>query len=431
MFRSRLLAGLAAAVLALASPSPTAAQSDPLAGATRSAFERDRNVSVRERPKPELDPIGIRAGAFLLYPEAEIGYSWSDNVFATEADEESDASLIARAAARLASQWSRHALNVGATATTRNGDEFGAQDGTDRAIGADARLDIRRSAFVTADVRHSVEQQSRVDFAPRDVLAEPVEVAILSGGVGGVVTFNRLRTAARIETADLDYENARARDGALLQQDDRDRRTLAADARAEYAVTPDTAAFVSLGWRKQDYDLEAPAAAFDRDSDGWRALAGADFDLTRLVRGRIGLGYQRVAYEDPRLSDADGFSAAGSVEWFVTPVVTVTGEVAREIVESNESEASGIRRTALGLRADWEPRRNLLVNVGAAYTDDDYNGIDRTERRWRAEIGAEYQLNRTVALAGAFSRFDQDSEGAFAGDDFQANRLTVSLRLRR
>lgn len=427
VLKSRLLAALAAATLALTPPHVAIAQS----GANADAFARDRNTAVRERSKPELDPLGVRLGAFRLDPEVEVGYAWTDNVFASETEEESDAILVSRAAARLASQWSRHAVEASASIAARNGEEIGAQDGVETAFAASGRLDIGRYGFVAADVRSATEQESRVDFAPREVLAEPVEIETVSGGVTGAVQINRLRGVVRVEAADADFADARTREGGVLLQRDRSRRTYGADARAEYAVSPDASGFVAIGWRRQDYDLAPPETAFDRDSDGWRLLAGANFDLSRLVRGELAAGYQRVEYEDPRLETTDGFSASGEVEWFATPIVTVGAELAREVIEANESAASGIQRTRAGVRADWEARRNLIVSAGAAYIDDAYQNIDRQDERWRFDAGAEYQLNRTAGLALTYARFSETSSGALRGSDFDVNRVTLSLRLRR
>lgn len=425
MLKSRLLAGLTAAALLALMPCAAFAQqgADP--------FARDRNLSVRERPKPELDPIGVRVGGFRLDPEVEVGYAWTDNVYASETNEESDESLVARAAARLSSQWRRHGVEASAAVATRNGREVGAQDGTDVALAAAGRLDLGRSSFLRADVRAAEERESRVDFAPREALAEPVEVRSAAAGVTAGLVLNRLRTIARIEQADFEFEDARTRDGGLLLQRDRSRSTTAAELRVEYALSPAAAAFVSAGYRKQDYDLEAPEAAFDRDSDGWRGLVGANFDLTRLVRGEIAAGFQSIAYEDPRLAETEGFSASAAADWFVSPVVTIAVNAAREIVESNESAASGISRTLLGARGDWEARRNVIVSAGAAYVDDEYENIDRNDQRWRLNGAVEYQLNRAIALVGAYERFQEESEGAQRGAAFEVNRVTVSLRLRR
>ncbi|MCI0430482.1 MAG: outer membrane beta-barrel protein, partial [Rhodospirillales bacterium] len=44
--------------------------------------EPERAQSVFERPRPDYDPLGIRAGGFLIYPQVELGEAYNDNIFA-------------------------------------------------------------------------------------------------------------------------------------------------------------------------------------------------------------------------------------------------------------------------------------------------------------------------------------------------------------
>ena len=54
------------------------------------AQELQRGASILDRPKPELDPLGVRAGSFLIFPKVEVGTTYDDNVFATENNKEGD-----------------------------------------------------------------------------------------------------------------------------------------------------------------------------------------------------------------------------------------------------------------------------------------------------------------------------------------------------
>src|SRR3546814_18048169 len=54
----------------------------PRAGVAQEVDER--KITVATRPKPELDPIGVRIGSFLLYPSIDLGLEFDDNVYRTE-----------------------------------------------------------------------------------------------------------------------------------------------------------------------------------------------------------------------------------------------------------------------------------------------------------------------------------------------------------
>ena len=73
-----------------------AALAMPMAAVAQSAdpFQWDRREfagqSVRTRPRPELDPLGIRVGSFRFYPILEIGGRYEDNVFRSPSNEKGD-----------------------------------------------------------------------------------------------------------------------------------------------------------------------------------------------------------------------------------------------------------------------------------------------------------------------------------------------------
>ncbi len=72
--------------------------------------ELDPNVTVTERPRPEYDQIGVRAGTFRVLPQLGVTGSYSDNVNFDEENEESDFVTTLRPSVEIESDWTRHAL---------------------------------------------------------------------------------------------------------------------------------------------------------------------------------------------------------------------------------------------------------------------------------------------------------------------------------
>ena len=72
--------------------------------------------SVLDRPKPELHPLGVRAGSSLIFPKVELGTAYDDNVFATENNEEGDFLFQVLPTVTVQSDFSRHALKFSAGA---------------------------------------------------------------------------------------------------------------------------------------------------------------------------------------------------------------------------------------------------------------------------------------------------------------------------
>ena len=54
------------------------------------ADAEDPNVTVQDRERPDFDPLGIRAGSFLVFPELSVEGGYDSNVFATDDAEEDD-----------------------------------------------------------------------------------------------------------------------------------------------------------------------------------------------------------------------------------------------------------------------------------------------------------------------------------------------------
>ncbi len=71
-----------------------------------------RNRTVLERPRPELDPLGITAGGFRVYPVLGLEAGRTSNALGASAGAQGDVNLSLHPNVRIDSQWSRHALGA-------------------------------------------------------------------------------------------------------------------------------------------------------------------------------------------------------------------------------------------------------------------------------------------------------------------------------
>ena len=88
------------------------------AGATASMLaygahgqEPGPNVPVTGRSRPDYDPLGIRAGGFLIYPSFTVDGSYNDNIFADDDNQESDFIFTYSPRIDFRSNFPRHSLN--------------------------------------------------------------------------------------------------------------------------------------------------------------------------------------------------------------------------------------------------------------------------------------------------------------------------------
>lgn len=417
--------GVLAAALSWGAALPAAAQEGG------DNFNRDRNVSVRERPKPEYDAAGIRMGGMWLYPELSLGAEFTDNVFATSTDTEEDTILHVRPEAELRSRWTTHELVFGLAAPMRFHTEFDDADTTDVIVSADGRLDVYRDFNLFGGVTYGDMTEDFASSPTSLPLAEPIEYTQTAGHVGFVKAFNRLRISGEARQSVHDYEDGVLFNNTPIEQDDRDRTITQAGLRADYAISPLTALFIAVGANERDYDLDPPDAPVNRDSEGYEALVGANFDLTRLMRGEIGVGYLAQEYDEPGIGETTGLAVRTHVEWYPDELVTVSFGAAREIGDAGAVGASSYIANNASFGLDYEYRRHIILGLGADYSFDDYSGIDREDTRWDVVLKLDYLIDRGAAIYAEAGHYEQDSDGLQLGREYDMNRAVIGIRLRR
>jgi hypothetical protein len=396
-----------------------------------SNFTRDRNVSVRQRPHPGYEALGLREGAFMVWPKLNATVERNDNIFATSIDQQSDTVWRFAPEIDVTSNWSRHYLGAYARATLNRYTDFTSENTEDYAVGADGRLDVLRTAQVNAGASWSQLTEPRTS-APAQGLSHPTQYDWTVGYISGAREFNRLRLSGRLDAQNFNYINV----SGNPQQHDRDRLLTVATGRVDYAVSPDTALFVELAANNRDYRLSATPSVLatypgfqNRDSNGVQALVGANFEITALTRGEIGVGYIRQQFKNGAFSDISGFGARAQVEWFPTQLTTVTFTGSRTIEDAGIIGASGYLSTNLGIQADHELLRNVIITGQAGYGNDEYKGIDRNDKRYTAGLSATYLLNRKVGVTVGYSYFKQNSGGAAGSGDFDVNKIGATVTL--
>ena len=218
--------------------------------------------------------------------------------------------------------------------------------------------------------------------------------------------------------------------GGIADQDGRDRDEILGEFRGDYAISPDTAVFGRIRYINQEY-TSTTAGGTTRDQDGYTLDVGANFDLSNLVRGEVGIGYLTRSFDDPAFDDVNGLSVDGQVEWFITPLTTITAFASRGLQPAAVANSPAFISTAYGARVDHELRRNVILSAGFDLGEDDYEGIDRTDDRSNITLSGTYLLNRYVGVSLDFVNTQQDSSGVNGQPDFEVNKVLIGVILQR
>jgi len=383
-------------------------------------FERNRNVSVRERPQPDFDPIGIPVGSFRAYLTMPLGVSYVDNIFAAPTGEESDYIFSIQPDLELRSQWSRHELTLTGGLDHRSFSDFDSENTTDGDLAAAARIEVQRNTTLRARVTQSWLNERRTE-ASSPVSLEPVEFTLGSVSGGFSHGFNRLKFDVDASQSEYDYEDAGA-----IDQDFRDLSLTTASVRTSYALSPATAVFFRYQWNDRDFDI-----AGGRDSDGFRALVGADFDLTQLARGAVSVGYLTQEFDTPGLADVEGMAVSATVEWFPSEITTIEFGLERTIDDTGVVGGTNTLSTVYSVRGDHELRRNVIVSAQASVREDEYEGVlDREDQGVAVGLDATYLLNRHLGASVLYRYAERSSDGQDAGAEFTQHSLGLRLLVR-
>ncbi|PHS28248.1 MAG: hypothetical protein COA84_01720 [Robiginitomaculum sp.] len=401
------------------------------AAAQSSSFDRNRNVSVSERPKPEYQTGGVDLGGFTLLPELTTGLRYNDNIFARRTATTDDFIFKVNPAAIIQSKWSRHSLRFNASVDHNEYLDVSSESITDYTVGSDARLDAGRGLSFGFGGEFQALNEPRTNSSTPTNTTKPIRYDLAS--VYGNVTreINRVRVALSSTLRDYNYKNGQIIGGGTSLQDDRDRQIVDVNGRFEYAVSPDTSVFFEAAYNDRSYDLQPPVVALDRDSDGYELLVGTNFDLTNLIRGEVSVGYLDQSFQSPFLPNINGFAVRANVEWFVTQLTTVTVKGSRSVEDSGIQGASGFLANKANFKIDHELLRNLVLTGQLTYGLDDFKGIDREDERFGGTFSGTVLLRRGVGLTFYYLYADQTSRGTAGGSDYTNNEVGFTIKFQR
>jgi hypothetical protein len=399
------------------------------------------SITKRKRLVAEGDPyepVGIRAGAFDLYPAVEAYTGYNTNPGATPTGK---GSLLYTVAPELRAQsnWSRHELRVDLrgsytyydTDTTPSVSRplvDGKVDGRVD-ITRDLRADLGGRLFVSTDYPNSPNLQAGLSRLP---------IYTTYGGIAGLTQrFNRFEIGVKGTADRTVWQSSSLVDGTSASNDDRNFNQYGGTLRAGYELTPGLTPYVEGGGDTRVHDLTTDFFGYQRNSNAWTGRVGSTFELSRLLTGDFSVGYTRRKYDDVRLEAVQGIIFDGTLNWSATRLTDVKLIGKTTVGESNVVGVPAIFYRDLKLQVDHQLRRWLVATVKFGFGFDTYPGSaaafaspsDREDQRYSAGFGLTYKLSRELWLKGEVRRDWLHSN--VTGYDYNANVFLIGLRLQR
>jgi hypothetical protein len=417
---------LAACVGALAAfgmcalPGSAAAQS-------ASYFDRNNNVSVLERPRPDYQAVGINVGAFQLFPAVTGTESYNDNILAAPTNTISDWITTINPSVDLRSNWSRNALELTASDTSNFYATNTSEDTNDYNVNLFGRWDTGFESNFSGGFGYGHAAIPRGSELTVEDTLTPVEYDSVTANVGAVQTLNRLRFTESLVFGRIAYDNSTDTIGNPLLLSQLDSNQVVAGVKASWAISPDIALFLNGFYNVRRYDNTPPAVPLDRNSSGYEATVGADFDITRLIRGQAQVGYLSQDYQSPVFHRVAGPVVHANLEYFLSALTTVTLHADRRVVDDVDPVAVSFLQTQGGAQVDHELLRNVILSGRASYETDDFTGVPRDDRVTTASARATYLMNRRLGLTAAYSFIDRQSTGLAHVGSYETNVISLSL----
>ncbi len=373
-------------------------------------------------------PIGISVGSFLLFPEVELAGRYFSNVFSSPTALE-DVAIDVLPSARLASNWSRHALELRAAGNLTAFSDFSDENELGYALETRGRLDITSRSNVEVGLGRSLSQETRNAINAPGALSDRTDILDDQITITGNHRFNRLSLRLTTQFGEQDFGST-GQGADFVSNDDRDIQTGDQTLRATWEFKPTFSAFAEAGVNQRHYEVASLSDGIRRDSDGERYRVGVDFGGTgALLRGSFSLGYGVQSPDAAQLNDVDGLLIDADLEWRATSLTSVLFTANSDIFESTTAGSAAVISRTVGLGVRHVFREQLIATAGIVYSHRDFSGAPLQEHEIITSLGLEYFLRRGVSV---FLDYDHTNFLSDSPDsDYTADELRFGLRLNR
>jgi hypothetical protein len=383
---------------------------------------------VLSRPRPGLDPQGIRIGGFTLLPSLAANFGYEDNIFATPVNPVRSATVAISPSLQLSRQVAGSSLSLLADGLIQRYTNAPSANYEQYEVKGAGAFDLSSALAIQGGAHYNRQAEPRgtsgdvsAGGAPSIFYNPGGSVKVLAGTgplqlqAGGL--FDRYRYAS-VQVG-----------GVTLPQNFRNRDSYAANGQAGIEVGPGILTFVSGAFDRQRYDDQANGNATIASSRGYSVLGGVDFRITKLVRGRIGAGYLWRHYSGG-FSALSGLNYDASVVWNVTTLLALSAKAAKTIEESPSVGSSGIIANTVSISADWELIRKLIISAKMDYAREKYRAISRIDHRAEPSIMVHYLAGRYLSFDAGYT-YRHQYGGSILARRYRDNVLTAGITLQK
>lgn len=361
-------------------------------------FNRGRNVSVQEQRQPDYIALGLRLGGFTLNARVTSGAGTTSNTYLTSQNKNASAFLAQQASARLSSQWSRHSLQLSATAVerqylgeSRRNEDLWALDGS-------GQLDLLSALTIESNVNVSRRLENLFSGEVAPTVAALSQYRRDYALLRSTYTQGRARALVTIDQASFRFFPVDLVAGGERDQSARDRQISRLTVQLEYARSPSVALFAQASATRIDYDNRPAVGLQKLGSKSIRVLGGINVDIAGQIRGTIGVGYSVRNYDATLYKTVSGLLGEVQLQTFPTQRLTLGIDGRRTIEDITAGAIRPSIVTRASISVDYELLRNMIISATGSYVNQRRNGDT-----FRGTAGGRYLLTRRLSLQGTAS----------------------------
>lgn len=403
----------------------------------------DQNRTFADRPGADdlflqqeqtYDPLGLRVGSFVVLPSVTVTGGYTDNT--SQANSGTGGAFYRIAPEIIArSDWSRHQVDATFRGSfqgfpTQNDDNNPAAN-----LIINGRIDAGRATTVnlgaTYDLQREDQSNPDVSFGDTDgILAQTIGgtanvsrlVGLVGLTVGGSVT-RQLFTGGALGVS------TGSAGATVTGSDDRSNTEVLGTLRVSLENEASIRPFVQASGGRREFDGDADALGFDRDSTIIELRGGTVLDLSPKFTGEFSAGYRNENVNDNNLQDLRGIVFDASLIWSPDRVtlVTLTGTTDFDPTTIDGATGSIVYSGTASVRRSL--RSNLTLDAGVGVSLETFKGFSQEDIRTNANLGLTWDINRNAALTAQYNydRLDSTADGS----NFDSNSIEVGVRLQR
>ncbi|CAK7257664.1 MULTISPECIES: outer membrane beta-barrel protein [unclassified Shinella] len=371
-------------------------------------------------------PTGIRVGTFVLRPSItqSLGHERTKSGGTTSR-------TYSQTGFRgvLTSDWSRHQLTIDAEGIYQRNISGTGETEPQARINSDLRLDLSDDTIANLTAGYSFEREDSSDPNAIDGASAQSGVHGFTAGARVQRDFGAIRGMIGAEIEREVYGSAKLANGAKLRLSDRNFTEGTLTGRIGFELSPALIPYLEASIARSIYDEKRDSLGYERSSSTLGGRAGVEIDLGEKLRGDLGMGYKRAAFDDSRLKSIAALTLDGSVIWSPQRGTELRLGLGTQIEPSTTAGQSGYVDYATTAELTHELRENLVARLSGAYTWRDFSSSGGADQNvYRVGTSLTWDLNRWLALTGDVSyELTRPSRGTDTG----ITRAGIGLVLRR